>query len=87
MYGVEHLNTQAFNKYEENNEIVIDIEPYERVSAGRAQTGFHHDTIRKVIVETVQIQVTNARNEDVEVVIQDSMYRYLPYQLFIFNYT
>jgi len=69
--------------------VTLMVDPLSKVSASRKQTGYNFDKPKNFIIETFEINVTNGRDEFVDVVVEDTMYRWqhweitssnLPYQ-------
>jgi hypothetical protein len=80
-FGLNRVSHTSMSHYYPNDIVTVVVEPLEHVTATRKQLGFNLDRDKLFMVEQLEIVIVNSRLEPVDLVIQDSAYRWQTYEI------
>ncbi len=79
--SLEFVGEDTIRHTPKNEEVLVKLGDAFDVVGERAQTDFRVDSARKVIEESVEIKVRNRKDEPINVVIQERMYRWTQWEI------
>jgi hypothetical protein len=80
-FGVNKVSHTKISHYYPNDIVTVSVEDLEHVTATRKQLGFNLDRDKLFMVEQVEITIVNGRLEPVDLVVQESAFRWQTYEL------
>lgn len=79
--GVQKVADVAITRVEGGEQVYVELEKTQGISATRVQTGYNFDHEKHFIIETFEITVANGRQETVNVHIEDSLFRWSNFEI------
>jgi hypothetical protein len=80
-FGVQQVGQASIGHYEPNYIVTVPLESLEHVKATRKQTGFNLDKEKFYMVETFDITIVNGRMVPIDLVVEESMYRWQTFEI------
>jgi len=80
-FGVERIASLPTNHSKVNEVVTVPVENLQMVRAKRIQTGFNFDQDKCIMIESFEIHLSSARQNPVELSIEDRAYRWQHYEV------
>eukprot|EP01133_Synstelium_polycarpum_P011487 gene11487-13396_t len=75
-FGSDVINVSNIDHHNPSDIILLPLQSLGKVTTSRVQTGFNFDIDNLYMVETFEIKVVNGREEPVNIVLEESLYRW-----------
>jgi hypothetical protein len=79
--GAIKLADSRLGRVEGGEQVSVTLEKTFGISATRVQTGYNFDAEKHFMIETIEITVANSRNETVNLVIEESFFRWNNFEI------
>ena len=79
--GAIKLADSRLGRVEGGEQVSVTLEKTFGISATRVQTGYNFDPEKHFVIETIEITVANSRNETVNLVVEESFFRWNNFEI------